>query len=75
MSYSSCFLCCVCSNTAVVYSQFPLNQWRPLLTPAHGNVDGAGFINSEAKLHALCFLASHVYKQVSVGTCCTRDNS
>ena len=29
------------------------------------NVKGSGMINSEAKLHALCFLASHVSKQVN----------
>ncbi len=52
---------------AVVYSQFALNQWKLSLTAAHvDKVKGTGMINSEAKLHALCFLASHVNKQVNI---------
>lgn len=57
----------VCSNMAVLYSQFPLNRWKPLLRTVRGDkMKGAGFTNSEAKLRALCYLASHVHKQVSV---------
>ena len=52
---------------AVVYSQFALNQWKLSLTAAHvDKVKGTGMINSEAKLLALCFLASHVNKQVNI---------
>ena len=51
---------------AVVYSQFALNQWKPLLDVTNDvKVKGSGMINSEAKLRSLCLLASHVYKQVS----------
>jgi hypothetical protein len=52
---------------AVVYSQFALNQWKPSLTAAQiDKVKGTGMINSEAKLHAICFLASHMHKQVNI---------
>lgn len=51
----------------VLYSQFALNQWKPSLTAAHvDKVKGAGMINAEAKLRAVCFLASYVFKQVNV---------
>ena len=64
MQQAACLQFYGLSNIAVVYSQYSLKQWRPSVTAAFtDNVKGSGMINSEAKLRALCFLASHVSKQ------------
>lgn len=54
------------SNMAVVYSQFPLHHWKMSLKVGVADVlveKSVGIVNSEATIHALCYLASHIFKQ------------
>ena len=57
---------------AVVYSQFTLHQWKTSLKVGKTNVledKSIGIVNSEATIHALCFLSSYLFKQVSIQWC------
>ena len=56
------------SNMGIVHSQFPLHQWKTSLKIGGADIleeRSVGIINSEATIHALCYLASHAFNQVS----------